>query len=51
MPAIAALADEIAAVEDEQRQKSLTLALRDRVKGNPRARVLLNNHPTLKKYA
>ncbi len=45
-----ALADRIAAVEDEARRRRLALALRERVGGFAGARAILNNHPVLGNY-
>jgi len=48
--AIAAVADEIAGIEDETKRRKLALLLRERVGHTPFGRVVLNNHPVLKKY-
>ncbi len=47
---IQALADEIAAIEDERRRRRLALELRGNVGKTPFGRAILNNHPVLKKY-
>ncbi len=49
-PGIQALADEIAKIEDEGRRRRLALELRSQVGGSPLGRVVLNNHPVLKRY-
>ncbi len=45
------LANEIATLQNENERKLKTMALRERVRSNARARVFLNNHPVLKKYS